>query len=311
MAKSTRTLHQPARTATPEELAEENRRIEEARAEELAEDALRERAPSGFILEPKSKLALEAEAYQESRSELVNAVTLIERSWAPIAPVELVAAFQVLAGWLERLDSQVDHLENQLALLHRRLDPDNDWQRPNPIDSKQGDPLDWLFDAFHREDGSRIEPDPGNSEGHEFVDIMRGLIRPVTWSQLLDALRVVALDHEYVSEKHEALASTVSDIHEWVSVLNRLATGPANPADVADAYVLGAISSLGCAEDAERADRLRAWWEIIQLWGKIDGAPVGAERSRMLNEVFKLEKGLDHDEDRLTLSRFQRIRTPS
>jgi len=66
-------------------------------------------------------------------------------------------------------------------------------------------------------------------------------------------------------------------------------TGPANPAD---AYVLGAIFSVGCAEDAERADQLRAWWEIIQLWAKIDGAPVGAERSRMINDVFRLEKEL-------------------
>ena len=37
MAKSSPTLHQPPRTARPDELAEENRRTEEALAEELAE----------------------------------------------------------------------------------------------------------------------------------------------------------------------------------------------------------------------------------------------------------------------------------
>ena len=208
MAKSSPTLHQPPRTARPDELAEENRRTEEALAEELAEEALRLRAPSGFILEPKSELALEAEAYQKSRNELVNGVTLLERSWAPTTPVEVVAAFQVMAEWVARVEEELDELqigrvaelERRLALLEQRLDPDTDY-RPAGLrydgrlvsfdDEDREDPLAMLWANHHEPDGTRSAPKGGVMD-EPLDDIKNGHLRPHTWAQMCDALSEIA-----------------------------------------------------------------------------------------------------------------------
>ena len=153
----------------------------------------------------------------------------------------------------------IEELEARLALLEQRLDPDADWERPARPSESEGDPLDDLFDEFHREDGSRIEPDPDDSEGDAFVDIMKGVIRPVTWSQLVDALLVVARDHKYQSERREQVANAVRAVHERLSILARLNSGPTNPADVAEAYVLGVAAGRLCWDDPKRAAKFRAW----------------------------------------------------
>jgi hypothetical protein len=190
------------------------------------------------------------------------------------------------------MTAQLADLERRLALLEQRLDPDADWERSTTGDGNEMVALDWLFDEFHRGNGSRVKPAPDDFEGEPFVDIMKGYIRPVTWSQLLDALRVVALDHENVVEKISNLAAAVDDIREWVSILSRLNLGTTSSADIANAYVLGVTSDRICRDSPKRVDTMRTWWKIIRLWGDLGNTPVGEERSRTVKQISELEEEL-------------------
>ena len=158
MAKASSTLHQPARTATTEP------GLETPRLAKLPSE-----------LEPDPKFAAEVDALRDIEDLFAH---LVERRWVPSTPAELSFAVWNVTAFLEDLnsgalgmpawlcdelnerDSRIAGLERRLALLEQRLDPDADWERPNPRTGTDMGPLDDLFDEFHHDDGSRIEPAP-------------------------------------------------------------------------------------------------------------------------------------------------------
>jgi len=106
MANRTATRREPARTATPEELAEESRRVQEARAGRPPLVEMRPEDPST----PVVPLALEAEELRRTQGEKADLVTISERSWAPSSPVEVLATLQMLAEQVCVHVSEIDDL---------------------------------------------------------------------------------------------------------------------------------------------------------------------------------------------------------
>lgn len=178
MTKATR--REPARTATPEELAEENRRAEEARLPKPDAEAL-----AAF----RSLLAARGD------TELLLAIKNGE--WLPTQPHEVAAALVVLLDDSEEDCATLEALRKRVKALEQRLDPDADYRPaklrfkgPGVVEGAEGDPFALLWANSHNPDGTHLPPE-GEVDGEPMEDLARGHLRPRTWAELCDVLQVV------------------------------------------------------------------------------------------------------------------------
>lgn len=195
------------------------------------------------------------------------------RPEAPRTPVEL-AALQLLT------EDRIQSLENRLAALEQRLDPNADYLPsegyagegvpgvPHRVPENQDDPLNELWARYHNDDdGTRLAP-RHHARPDPVLDLMNGHLQPETWAQLCDCLAALADEINSLGEDIDDLKAARGPMHTLVANLSRaiMSSSPRSAHDVAEAFVLETVTRQLADSREKRARQLQMMWRFIELW---------------------------------------------